>query len=204
MAFSVLNVLLYCDKNNQWLDFLAQNGYLTDWLSDLQTKEGGIIHLLTPSSESTRALYVFESKLSLLAHISQTPKGAILLEKAGLLRYLESCSFVDQRPEDIAIEHNEWLRQLMERYETLLLPTLRLVAGILTALTKNEDVASQVLDFVYAHSELFSTMLKDRSPIITANSLNALILVAEIFYHLAGYEDLIITKVSILLRLFGI
>lgn len=52
---------------------------------------------------------------------------------------------------------------VIERYEQLVLPVLRLVATLLAELPRNQDVVAQVIDFVDAHYELISMLLKDRS-----------------------------------------
>ncbi len=85
----------------------------------------------------------------------------------------------------------------MERYDLLFLPVLRLLVCIMTSLPKNEDVSGQILDFIDAHSELFSTVLKDRSPVVTLGSLTALSLTTALFYNLSYHEHLIYTKVNL-------
>ncbi len=43
------------------------------------------------------------------------------------------------------IDYNEWLPSVIERYDQLLLPVLRLLVNMLTTLPRNEDIAGQVL-----------------------------------------------------------
>ena len=89
-----------------------------------------------------------------------------------------------------------WMKPIHERYEAILLSVLRLVAAILTQLPRNADVASQVLDFIEAHSELIAVLLKDRTPVATVRGLHALSLVTSIFYHLAFHDALLTSRLQ--------
>lgn len=51
--------------------------------------------------ENAEALFVYESKLSLLIKISQSTPGTLILLGLNVLKVLTSCTFMDTRPEEI-------------------------------------------------------------------------------------------------------
>lgn len=196
VAFSALDVLAMYDRKHRWLFFLCQNGYVVNWLNELKSVEEQLMQLLSPTPDSLSFLYVYESKMSFLNRVSQTPQGSATLFQIGALRTLTACKFIDERPEDGDTDRMDSLPSVTERYDQLVLPVLRLICSFLMALPKNEDLASDVLDFVDIHSELFSTTLKDRLPSITVGSLHTLKLVTSIFYHLSFHDTLMKQKMQ--------
>jgi hypothetical protein len=199
VAFSTLDLLVHYDAQSKWLNYLTHRGYLRQFLEDIVRQDEALLSLLTTSPESLTLLYVFESKLSLLIRIAQTARGASYLLENGVVRVLSQASFIDQRPEESMVDINtsSWLPTVMDRYEQLLLPVLRLFVALLTSLPHHTDAASQVLDLITQHSELFSAVLKDRAPVITLVSLNELALTTQLFYLLAHHDALLYDKVSV-------
>jgi hypothetical protein len=198
VAFSTLDLLVHYDAQSKWLNYLTHRGYLRQFLEDIVRQDEALLSLLTTSPESLTLLYVFESKLSLLIRIAQTARGASYLLENGVVRVLSQASFIDQRPEESMVDINtsSWLPTVMDRYEQLLLPVLRLFVALLTSLPHHTDAASQVLDLITQHSELFSAVLKDRAPVITLVSLNELALTTQLFYLLAHHDALLYDKLD--------
>jgi len=194
VAFSTLDVLLSYDRKHLWMDYIYQRGYLSHYVSSIKNKEEDLFSLLRPNPETLRPLYVYESKFSFLTRIAQSTRGTALLLDSGILRILTVCTFIDNRPEDI-IERNEYLPPIVQRYEQLLLPVLRIIDCMLISHPKNEDIAAKILDFVEVHSELLISILKDRSS-LTQSSLTILLLTTELFYHLSQHALLMQQKLQ--------
>mmetsp|Transcript_9771 Transcript_9771/g.13441 ORF Transcript_9771/g.13441 Transcript_9771/m.13441 type:complete len:528 (-) Transcript_9771:23-1606(-) len=191
LAFSTLDVLVRYDRKTQFVDILCDTGFLSHFINQIKASEQYLIDMLTTNPESLRPLYVYESVLSLLNRIAQTLRGTNILVQYDAVNVFAKCSYIDQRPDDIQIDTNGWLPSVMERYDELLMPVLRLMLTMLTNNPASQDVVGQVLFFVDSHSELINTILKDRIPSITTQSLECLRLVTEIFYFLARHQDVV-------------
>lgn len=55
--------------------------------------------LTHPSADDLNALYVYETKMSLLMQISQTRQGAERLLESRVITILSQCDYLDARPE---------------------------------------------------------------------------------------------------------
>jgi len=107
----------------------------------------------------------------------------------GFLVRLANLEVIDQRPEESPVDHGSWLERLQYYYQ-IWLPILRVVVAILTSLKDGEGVAKEVLSFIQRHSQLMSTILKNRSPFLTLESLHELRLVTAIFHRISFYNDM--------------
>jgi len=59
-----------------------------------------ILSILThPSADDLNALYVYETKMSLLMQVSQTRQGAERLLESRVITILSQCDYLDARPE---------------------------------------------------------------------------------------------------------
>ncbi|KAL6046331.1 hypothetical protein QOT17_022255 [Balamuthia mandrillaris] len=192
VAFATLDVLLADDRKHSRLQFLSHRGYLRDFLDIFihsnNNKEDNMLQVLLRPDDAAalKQVYVYESTVSMLSRIAQTRVGATLLVEEGIFQRLIECEFIDHRPEYSAMaeEDMEWLPSVSELYHQLLLPVLRLTVSLLVALPRNNDVLTKACEFINAHSELFSTILKDRAPTMHPDFLEEVELVTSIFYLL--------------------
>ena len=197
VAFSLLDILMKYDRKQEWLLRIFNSGFLANYLNDIKTEESELMKLLTPNPESLKILYVYESKLSFFISIANNSiRGSSLLVDMGVINQFTQLQIIDQRPEDTVIEHTDWLPPVIQRYNSLLQPILRLMLSLLTNLPKNMDLHSQLLNFVLEHFDLISTLLKDRAPVLTEDSLNTLKLITSIFYYLCQNESLMLQKLQ--------
>jgi nuclear pore complex protein Nup205 len=196
IAFGTLDAIVRYDMQGRWLNYICQRGFLRHFLDELSAQTESLISLLNPDANSISLLYVYESKMSLLLRIAQTSRGAEYLIENGIVHTLTQCYFIDRRPHDNPIDYNEWIPSVLERYSQLLLPVLRLLVCLLTSLPKNTDVALKIFQFITEHSELFSSILKDRTLIVTKFSLQELNLVTAIFYRLSYHTAVISGKLE--------
>eukprot|EP01114_Cavostelium_apophysatum_P016090 TRINITY_DN4519_c0_g2_i1.p1 TRINITY_DN4519_c0_g2~~TRINITY_DN4519_c0_g2_i1.p1 ORF type:complete len:1835 (+),score=550.65 TRINITY_DN4519_c0_g2_i1:218-5722(+) len=197
LAFATLDILMQHDRKHEWLMYLATSGYLAHFINTFKSKEDQLLAVLRPNTDMLKPLFVYESMMSFLLHVAQTARGAHTLADLGFVRNLTSCNFVDHRPEDTYHSmENEWLPSVLQRYDQLLFPILRILVAMMTSLPRNQDLAIKIVDFVDVHSELFFTLLKDRSPVITESTLYTLFLSTSLFYQLAVHNDIVEQKLS--------
>lgn len=191
----------------KWLSYLTRQGLLRFFLESLvQHDDGALADILLPNVDSLNDLYVFESKMAMLQSMAATPSGAEALIEAGLFPQLVRFSCIDHPHQAFVASDasamdttlsSTWLRPVHERYDAILLPVLRLIVSVLAQMPRNVDVAAQAVDFVDAHGELISLLLKDRGPLPTRAGLQQLCLLATLFYHLALHDSLLSTRVQV-------
>ncbi|XP_049847868.1 nuclear pore complex protein Nup205-like [Schistocerca gregaria] len=198
----------------KWILHLTQRGFLRYFLEAIILEDDQALkQILTSSAISMSALYVFESKMSMLLSISSTPTGATTLIDLGLLQVLRDFQCIDQRPDGYqqlletekqrarlyqTKEEGNCLPEMMEPnksvysiHEEILMPVLRLLVAVLTQLPRNSNIVSQVIQWLDTHSELVTELLRDQRLVPTAQSLQQLTLITGIFYHLSPHRSLI-------------
>lgn len=192
----------------KWLSYLTRQGLLRFFLESLvQHDDGALADILLPTVDSLNDLYVFESKMAMLLSMATSSSGAEALVEAGLFSQLVQFSCIDHPHQAFVASDAQammdtssvqsWMRPVHERYDSILLPVLRLVVSVLSQMPRNADVAAQAVDFVEAHAELISLLLKDRGPAPTRASLQQLSLLATLFYHLALHDTLLFTRLQV-------
>lgn len=198
LAFSLLDVLIGDDHNNKRLAHLSQKGFIRHCLDAFNQEQDTMSFIFSADDAALREAIVFDSELSMLLRMVQTPAGAQLLLENGILQRLTECRWIDQRPDYATLqdEENNWAPGLSERYHNFLESILRIVVSLLVALPQNLAVAGKVLDFVSAHADLLAAILKDTAvnkPLV----LNEIRLVTEMFYHLvANAQSLLVQKLQ--------
>jgi hypothetical protein len=111
-----------------------------------------------------------------------TSIGSVVEE--GLLLRLADMQVIDQRPEESPVDHDSWLARL-QYYHQIWLPILRIMVATLTSLREGEGVVKEALVFVQRHTQLLSTILKNRCTILTVDSLHELRLVTAFFHRIS-------------------
>ena len=79
LAFSLLDAIINIDWQQRWLLFLNLKGYLRHMIENLVKDDERLQMMLDPSPEPLKALYIYESKMALLARIAQSAEGAKVL-----------------------------------------------------------------------------------------------------------------------------
>lgn len=85
LAFSLLDAIIDIDWQQRWLMFLNLKGYLRHMVESLVKDDESLQAMLDPSPEPLRALYIYESKMALLARIAQSTEGAKVLLQVTFL-----------------------------------------------------------------------------------------------------------------------
>ena len=115
------------------------------------------------SADDLNALYVYETKMSLLIQISQTRQGAERLLESNVIPVLSQCDYLDARPEvdqmfvgawrwqhhsryvvrlTIRTDQSSLLPSAIQRYHQLFMPTLQLINGVLMTLGSSHQTAT--------------------------------------------------------------
>ena len=162
LAFSLLDAVVQLDWQRRWLNFLSLRGFLRHMIEGLTKEDPNLQSALDPSPEPLKALYIYESKMALLARIAHTSEGAQVLLQSGLMSRLAECAFLDQRPEreqalgqvssgyhggELDMARDTFVPTVMERYRQLLTPALKVTLALVTSLgAQHQDASTKVTE----------------------------------------------------------
>ena len=77
---------------------MVQKGILNDLATSIQWEDDSLAKVLELIPQSLKALYVYESKMSLLGQISESLVGSKNLLQTNTLLHISECKFIDLRP----------------------------------------------------------------------------------------------------------
>lgn len=169
LALALLDRIVCVDKQQQWLLYLCNSGYLQALVDSLEQDDVVLQSLLNPQPPLLKALYIYESKMAFLTRVAKCQQGALELLRAGVIIRLAQCQVYDMRPD--TDQHGLYgmrdapvfIPAPLERYRQILLPALQLCQVILTSSTAQHlQVAGQVLQFLIAHSDTFHAILRSK------------------------------------------
>ncbi|XP_051886493.1 nuclear pore complex protein Nup205 [Pristis pectinata] len=185
LALAVLDRIVAIDQHQQWLYYLTNSGYLKALADSLVQDDTILQSMLSTKPPLLKALYLYESKMAFLTRVAKIHQGTEGLLTAGVIVRLSQCQVYDHRPETeshsmLCIrDPSGFIPAPVERYRQILLPALQLFQVMLTSSTgKHQLAASQVLQFLIAHSEPIQAILRCQE--ITAGSLRELALLTGI------------------------
>uniref|UniRef100_A0A4W6C0A1 Nucleoporin 205 n=1 Tax=Lates calcarifer TaxID=8187 RepID=A0A4W6C0A1_LATCA len=165
LALAVLDRILSIDRQNQWLVYVCNSGYLRSLVESLRQDDAALQSLLTPQPPLLKPLYIYESKMALLTRVAKTGQGAVELLRCGLVAQLMECQVFDMVPDSdahrVMRDPSGFIPSPMDRYRQILLPTLRLFQVILTSTTMNhQQGAAQVLQWLIVHADTIQALLR--------------------------------------------
>uniref|UniRef100_A0A665UEY1 Nucleoporin 205 n=1 Tax=Echeneis naucrates TaxID=173247 RepID=A0A665UEY1_ECHNA len=165
LALAVLDRILSIDRQNQWLVYICNSGYLRSLVESLRQDDAALQTLLTPQPPLLKPLYIYESKMALMTRVAKTGQGAVELLRCGLVARLMECQVFDMVPESdahrVMRDPSGFIPSPMDRYRQILLPTLRLFQVILTSTTMNhQQGAAQVLQWLIVHADTIQSLLR--------------------------------------------
>ncbi|CAM9310082.1 unnamed protein product [Lampetra planeri] len=167
LALAVLDRILSIDRQNQWLVYICNSGYLRSLVESLRQDDSALQSLLAPQPPLLKPLYIYESKMALLTRVAKTGQGAVELLRCGLVAQLIECQVFDMVPDSdvhrLMRDPSGFIPSPMDRYRQILLPTLRLFQVILTSTTMNhQQGAAQVLQWLIVHADTIQALLHSR------------------------------------------
>ncbi|XP_068134073.1 nuclear pore complex protein Nup205 isoform X2 [Hyperolius riggenbachi] len=169
LALALLDRMVSMDKQQQWLLYLSNSGYLKVLVDSLVQDDTILQNLLMPQAPVLKALYIYESKLAFLTRVAKSQQGALELLRCGVIVRLAQCQVYDMRPE--VDQHGPFgLRDTtvfipapLDRYRQVLLPALQLCQVILTSSTAQHlQAAGQVFQFLVSHSDTIQAILRSQ------------------------------------------
>nr|XP_057942817.1 nuclear pore complex protein Nup205 isoform X2 [Doryrhamphus excisus] len=183
LALAVLDRILSIDRQNQWLVYICNSGYLRSLVESLRQDDTALQSLLTPQPPLLKPLYIYESKMALLTRVAKTNQGAVELLRSGLVAQLMECQVFDMVPDSdshrVMRDPSGFIPSPMDRYRQILLPTLRLFQVILTSTTMNhQQGAAQILQWLIVHADTIQSLL--RCPELSIGALQELSLLSGI------------------------
>lgn len=72
LALAVLDRILSIDRQNQWLVYICNSGYLRSLVESLRQDDAALQSLLTPQPPLLKPLYIYESKMVRRRALKQT------------------------------------------------------------------------------------------------------------------------------------
>uniref|UniRef100_A0A8D3BRE2 Nucleoporin 205 n=1 Tax=Scophthalmus maximus TaxID=52904 RepID=A0A8D3BRE2_SCOMX len=143
LALAVLDRILSIDRQNQWLVYVCNSGYLRSLVESLRQDDAALQSLLTPQPPLLKPLYIYESKMALLTRVAKTGQGAVELLRCGLVVQLMECQVFDMIPDRDG--HSAALMEFqghINRFQRLCLSLLGcLVGGERERLLKQAEIA---------------------------------------------------------------
>nr|XP_033813775.1 nuclear pore complex protein Nup205 isoform X3 [Geotrypetes seraphini] len=185
LALALLDQIVSVDKQQQWLLYLCNSGYMKVLVDSLAEEDLILQNLLTPQPPLLKALYIYESKMAFLTRVAKKLQGALELLRMGVIGRLAQCQVYDMRPETNSQgmfrmrESPVFVPAPVERYRQILLPALHLCQVILTSSTgQHLQAAGQVLQFLISHSDTIQAILRCQE--VSVGSLQELVLLTGI------------------------
>ncbi|KAF3854550.1 hypothetical protein F7725_022605 [Dissostichus mawsoni] len=193
LALAVLDRILAIDRQNQWLVYVCNSGYLRSLVESLRQDDVALQTLLTSAPPPQTTLHLREQDgedmcrhticTALLTRVAKTGQGAVELLRCGLVAQLIECQVFDMVPDSdahrVVRDPSGFIPSPMDRYRQILLPTLRLFQVILTSTTMNhQQGAAQVLQWLIVHSDTIQSLL--RCPELSMGALQELSLLTGI------------------------
>ncbi|XP_074533246.1 nuclear pore complex protein Nup205 isoform X2 [Halichoeres trimaculatus] len=164
LALAVLDRILSIDRQNQWLLYVCNSGYLRSLVESLRQDDVALQSLLAPQPPPLKPLYIYESKMALLTRVAKTGQGAVELLRCGLVAQLIEWQVFDMVPDSthrVMRDPSGFIPSPLDRYRQILLPTLRLFQVILTSTTMNhQQGAAQVLQWLVFHADTVQALLR--------------------------------------------
>lgn len=198
LALASFSMLISINGIVNWIVHISGRGYLKHIIDSILKSDDDLRNLLEPNPQNLKGLYMYESKISLLARIATTRVGAELLLEQKLLAYLSTMKVFDCHPEI----SKEWLEEevlpdfipsVEHRYWQLWLPTLHVCNAILTSLgNDNQSANTQILQFLMSHVNVIELVLKAANPSLSAMALREISIITAVISRTAN-NDLLST-----------
>lgn len=183
---------LHSNNTEKIVQFMNQRNFLGSLVETVRREDPALQQLIhTYETDSLNSLYIYQQRMSFFARLCLKREGADKVLDNALIEALTDSRVLDMRPEvDATHSAFDHMLAIAERYHSVLLPALRLVATILARIGKEHaDVVRRATAFVVAHQDVLLSILKDRSANITMATLEQLEGITLLCSMLAGRGD---------------
>lgn len=180
LALASVNLLLDIDTMTQFINFISTRGYLAHIIDSLLKTDHRLQKILDAKPDNLKALYVYESKMAMLAKFASSYVGAELLLEQRVIAVLSQMKVFDLHPDfqimDMVIgDENSFIPPISHRYQQLLFPALNLCDVILMTLgPENQSVITQITHFLLSHSDIVEIVLRAGTPSMNIGLLKEL------------------------------
>ncbi|KAG9466567.1 hypothetical protein GDO78_016409 [Eleutherodactylus coqui] len=129
LALALLDRIVCVDKQQRWLLYLCNSGYLQALVDSLVQEDVILQNLLNPQPPLLKALLIYESKMAFLTRVAKSQPGALELLRAGVLLRLAQCQILQ-----FLIAHSDTIHAILRTKEGSLgsLQELALLTGIIS------------------------------------------------------------------------
>ncbi|EMP26859.1 hypothetical protein UY3_16054 [Chelonia mydas] len=108
LALALLDRIVSVDKQQQWLLYLSNSGYLKVLVDSLADDDFTLQSLLTPQPPLLKALYTYESKMAFLTRVAKIQQGALELLRSGVIVRLAQCQVLQ-----FLISHSDTIQAIL-------------------------------------------------------------------------------------------
>ncbi|KAI8342800.1 nucleoporin Nup186/Nup192/Nup205 [Chlamydoabsidia padenii] len=193
-AFTALNALYILTDHVDdtiFLSLLVKRNFLRYSVDMIRNDDSAMLKILSEVDEPLLPMYIYQAKISLFMNVASKIKGAQLLLESGVLDVLGHCEFIGKRPKPS--DNTDTDKTLMERYDQVLLPTLRLIITLLYNVGRaNDSLLEMVEGWVAKQQEALAYILQCNNNNVTMSFLQELKFVVTIMYYLScrpGYFE---------------
>lgn len=170
LALACIDLLLDIDNMTQFINFISTRGYLAHIIDSLLKTDQKLCRVLDNQPENLKALYVYESKISMLSRFANSYVGAELLLEHRVIGVLSQMKVFDLHPDFqinnfVTSSSNSFIPPVDVRYQQFLFPALSLCDVILMTLgPENQSVITQITHFLLSHADVIEVVLRAGTP----------------------------------------
>ncbi|KAI9314314.1 nucleoporin Nup186/Nup192/Nup205 [Dichotomocladium elegans] len=200
ITLDALYVLSIKADSSDILEAMVKKNFLRYSIEMIRRDDVELLKLLESADADLKPLYIHEAKLALFLRLALSKHGAKLLVENRIVEVLGHCQFIAARPEPVMprAEYVQLAPSLLERYDRLLLPTIKLLSALLCSLgSTNSVLTERIENWCRMQQETLLFILKDDHPQTTIATLSQLKLTTSILYHLSsrpGFFDNLVTR----------
>jgi nuclear pore complex protein Nup205 len=169
LALACIDLLLDIDNMTQFINFISTRGYLAHIIDSLLKTDQKLCRVLDHQPDNLKALYVYESQISMLSRFASSYIGAELLLENRVIGVLSQMKVFDLHPDfqinNFMTSSNSFIPPVDVRYQQILFPALSLCDVILMTLgPENQSVITQITHFLLSHSDVIEIVLRAGTP----------------------------------------
>ncbi|KAL4205904.1 nucleoporin Nup186/Nup192/Nup205 [Rhizopus microsporus] len=163
IAIDALNTMTLRAGSDVVQSYLLNKNFLQYTIDMLKYDDSALVHILESIDASQLPLYIFEARMSILLRLAMNPDGAELLFDNQIFEVLCQSLFMrveQQNPASVQANIST-SGELLDRYQRVMLPTLKLIVAILSTFgKKNAKVISKVQMWLKKQDTAINNILK--------------------------------------------